>query len=103
MEQVFYIDLMGISGKDELHALLQKELPLPAYYGCNLDAFYDVLTDKGEGWNIIFYNCSKMAVARTALDENEITDDIKSYFQSVRKMCSRAASECFNLKIRFFP
>ncbi|MBE5828224.1 MAG: hypothetical protein E7305_02045 [Butyrivibrio sp.] len=90
MEQVFYIDLKGISTKEELHALLRKELPLPEYYGDNLDAFYDVLTEQGEGWNLIFYNVAT------------ITSDIADYLPKLKKMCERAASECENLKVRFF-
>ena len=92
MEQVFYIDLKGISTREELHALLRKELSLPEYYGDNLDAFYDVLTEQGEGWNLIFYNCTET-----------ITGDIEKYMANLEKLCNRAVSECDNLKIRFFP
>ncbi len=109
MEQVFYIDLKGISTKEELHALLRKELSLPEYYGDNLDAFYDVLTEQGEGWNLIFYNRTKVASGIiTAEDAGNndcalITNDIESYITKLEKLCSRAVSECDNLKIRFFP
>ena len=109
MERVFYIDLNGISTKDELHALLRKELPLPEYYGDNLDAFYDVLTEKGTGWNLIFYNQTKVDGGNiTAEDAGNndhalITNDIESYMTKLEKLCGRAVSECDNLKIRFFP
>ncbi len=109
MEQVFYIDLKGISTKEELHALLRKELPLPEYYGDNLDAFYDVLTEKGAGWNLIFYNCTKLQTCNEEEKNAEnngnaaITGDIKNYISNLEKLCDRAASECDNLKIRFFP
>lgn len=109
MEQVFYIDLNGISTREGLHALLRKELPLPDYYGDNLDAFYDVLTEKGAGWNLIFYNCTKTTAGNNEagnLDNNSdttITTDIKSYMTKLEKLCGRAVSECDNLKIRFFP
>ncbi|WP_158589530.1 barstar family protein [Butyrivibrio sp. CB08] len=91
MGQVFYIDLTGISSKEELQALLTKELPLPDYYGSNLDALYDVLTEQGEGWNLIFYNVTK------------ITVDMENYLTKLQKMCKNAANECDNLQIRFFP
>lgn len=112
MEQVFYIDLKGISTKEELHALLKKELPLPEYYGDNLDAFYDVLTEQGEGWNLIFYNCTKIVnncediedTGNPADSQNsKITIDIDAYMQNLKKLCNRAVSECDNLKIRFYP
>ena len=108
MEQVFYIDLKEISTREELHALLRKELPLPEYYGDNLDAFYDVLTEQGEGWNIIFYNCTKVQTGNKVDEgaDNEgdtsITHDISSYINKLEKLCDRAASECDNLKVRFF-
>ena len=109
MEQVFYIDLNGISTGDELHALLRKELPLPDYYGDNLDAFYDVLTEQGEGWNLIFYNRTKVDGGNiTAEDAGNndraiITSNIANYITKLQKLCKRAVSECDNLKIRFFP
>ena len=62
MEKVFYIDLSGVTTSDELQDLLVKELPLPDYYGKNLDALYDVLTENLQEWNIIFYNVSGTAV-----------------------------------------
>ena len=34
-----------MTNPEESHAYLAKELQLPAYYGHNLDALYDVLTD----------------------------------------------------------
>ena len=109
MEQVFYIDLNGISTREELHALLRKELPLPEYYGDNLDAFYDVLTDQGEGWNLIFYNRTKVDGGNITAedagnnDHTIITRDIANYITKLEKLCNRAVSECDNLKIRFFP
>jgi len=92
MEKVFYIDLKDITNKTELHELLARELPLPDYYGNNLDALYDVLTETGDGWNLIFYNQPK------APDE-----EFEKYLGKLRKMCTRAASKCGNLQIRFFP
>ena len=90
MEKVFYIDLRSIATKEELHGLLAKELPLPDYYGRNLDALYDILTECGEGWNIIFYNAAS-ADCR-----------LSDYIGKLRKMAQRAAKETDRLKIRFF-
>ncbi len=39
------IDCSGIQNKDQLHCLLAKELEFPEYYGHNLDALFDCLTD----------------------------------------------------------
>ncbi len=86
MEQVFYIDLKGITTKEELHDLLAKELSLPEYYGHNLDALHDVLTEQGDNWNLIFYNCEETA----------------DYLIKLRKMCAAACKECDGLRIRFY-
>ncbi len=91
MEQVFYIDLAGVITRDELHETLAKALLLPDYYGKNLDALYDVLTEQGEGWNIIFYNCTDM--------EKEMPD----YLGRLKKMSGQAQEETDDLQIRFYP
>ncbi len=41
----------------QVHALLKGALNFPDYYGCNLDALYDVLLDPHEQWDIHFLNC----------------------------------------------
>ena len=90
MEQVFYIDLAGVTTKAELHDILVKELPLPEHYGHNLDALYDVLTDTTDAWNIIFYN--------TTTKEKELPD----YLDNLKKLSISARKESPNLKIRFY-
>ena len=91
MEQVFYIDLMEVYSKEDLQELLVKELPLPDYYGRNLDALNDVLREDGEGWNIVFYN-SKFAELR-----------LGKYFEALRRLAGEACEDMPTLNIRFFP
>ena len=91
MEQVFYIDLTGVTTKSELHDILAKELPLPEHYGHNLDALYDVLTEQSAPWNIIIYNTGAM--------ERENPD----YLSRLKKMTTRAQKESDSLKIRIYP
>ena len=38
--------------KETTHEYLKKELQLPDYYGCNLDALYDCLTETEEALEI---------------------------------------------------
>ena len=90
MEQVFYIDLSGVTTSDELQDLLVKELPLPDYYGKNLDALYDVLTENLQEWNIIFYNVSGTA------------DSLGKYMGTLKRLCCDACLENSNLKVRFY-
>ena len=91
MEQVFYIDLMEVYSNEDLQEALVKELPLPDYYGRNLDAFYDVLTEFGDEWNIVFYN-SKFAELR-----------LGKYFEALRRLAGEACEDMPGLNIRFFP
>ena len=91
MEKVFYIDLFEVYSKEDLQDLLAKELPLPEYYGKNLDAFNDVLTEFGSEWNIIFYN-SKFARFR-----------LGKYFDALERLCSEACEDVAGLQIRFYP
>ena len=91
MKQVFYIDLSGITTKPQLHEVLAKELPLPDHYGHNLDALYDVLTEQGEGWNIIIYNTTALA------------KELPDYLNKLKKLAKQAQSETDDLQIRFYP
>ena len=55
----YTIDLSGITDKDGLHGLLAKILPLPDYYGRNLDALYDCLLEPHGPWDISFTGCEQ--------------------------------------------
>ena len=74
--QEFIVDLAGAHDAASLHAALAAQLPLPEHYGRNLDAFYDVLTEFGCDWRIIFRNVGPAAdglrdVCRDAAEEME--------------------------------
>ena len=45
-----------LSTHEEMHAYLAKMLHLPAYYGNNLDALHDCLTEIGEETELILLN-----------------------------------------------
>lgn len=47
------IDGSNIKDKASLHVLLKQQCKFPEYYGNNLDALYDVLTDRTEPLEII--------------------------------------------------
>lgn len=74
--QEFIVDLAGAHDAASLHAALAAQLPLPEHYGRNLDAFYDVLTEFGCDWRIVFRNAGPAAdglrdVCRDAAEETE--------------------------------
>ena len=89
--KVFYIDLTGLDSKQELRDYLTAKLPLPDYCGSALDSYYDVLTEFGADWDIIFYNVSK------------IHGRMDSYVEKFQKMCRDAAAGTPGLRIRFYP
>jgi len=53
-------DFYNISDRKNLHTYLQDMLSLPSYYGRNLDALYDLLTEIAETTNIILINVSSL-------------------------------------------
>ena len=64
----FEIDLSGVDTYGEFHTRVKNALELPEYYGENLDALYDVLTELGEQWSITFYNTREMEEALSFRD-----------------------------------
>ncbi len=83
------ISLRQIYTANELHAQMAESLPLPDYYGGNLDALYDVLTEQGEGWFLHFFECDE---AKAALGK---------YFERFQIMCQKAQSNNPKLEIIF--
>lgn len=87
---IFEIDLGQIYGADDLQDLLEETLPLPDYYGRNLDALYDVLTDGRKNvWDIRFHHTAE---AETILGK---------YIRQLKKMCRQAEDETDKLKVSF--
>lgn len=52
----FVLDGSKMTNREEAHLYLKKELDFPAYYGMNLDALFDVLTDIGKPTLLKFIN-----------------------------------------------
>ena len=51
-----FIDGEKIRTNDDLHAAFAASIPLPDWYGNNLDALHDVLTDRTEPLGIVIVN-----------------------------------------------
>ena len=47
------LDGRQITDRKTLHDQLQLQLELPAYYGRNLDALYDILTERGNPMTVV--------------------------------------------------
>jgi ribonuclease inhibitor len=65
MKKEFVVDLKDAKDSAALHDALQRSLPLPDCYGRNLDAFYDVLTEFGADWRIVFLNANAKRAGKT--------------------------------------
>ena len=89
MDNLINIDITGVGSREELHKVLRKSLDAPDYYGDNLDALYDVLTEKGEH-KVIFFFYSEQS--RNALGE---------YFDMLTDVCLDASAELDDLKVNF--
>ena len=44
-KELYTIDFSNVKYYMEIHPIIQKALDFPDYYGCNLDALWDCLTD----------------------------------------------------------
>lgn len=47
------LDLRRLTSVANLHQHLYKVLALPKYYGCNLDALHDCLTERAEATELV--------------------------------------------------
>ncbi len=85
----YNIDLSGVYNPDNLHEVIAKVLPLPDYYGGNLDALYDVLTEIGEDTVIRFQNADEAWVM------------MPKYMRNFKRMTEDAVEENPFLNIDF--
>ena len=68
---------------------LTEALSLPDWWGRNLDALYDLLTDQGSGWQVTF------------LHTEETDTLLPAYMASLRRLCRRAMAETPGLTVDF--
>lgn len=60
--------LDGAQGMDAIHSLLSEKLRLPHWYGYNLDAMYDCLSDVSEDVRITLTNRDALGLRGLALE-----------------------------------
>lgn len=48
IKEELLINLSGIKDKETFHNYVSKKLNFPSYYGRNLDAFWDCITDENQ-------------------------------------------------------
>lgn len=77
----FTVDLSGAYSADEIHDVLEETLPLGEYYGRNLDALYDRLSEFPSG--------TRLLVTGISVPEAVMGKYIKNF----RKLCARLNEE----------
>ena len=90
MAKKFTLDLSACYSPEDVHDVIRDALPLPEYYGGNLDALYDVLTDPHLPWELTFTRCRIVEAIVGA-----------KYMRSLKRMCADAEKESGHLTIRF--
>ena len=87
----YQVDLAEVRSPAQLHQRVRDSLPCPAWYGDNLDALHDVLTEQGPGWTVSFVHAGALAQA------------LPAYEAALRRMCRDAEKETPGLTILFLP
>ena len=85
----YTIDLYGAESRAEIHKRIRRGLPVPEYYGNNLDALYDVLTEQGEPWDI------------EIVFMNETEERLGAYLLTMKRMCEAVEEENPCVKVRW--
>jgi ribonuclease inhibitor len=85
----YSIDLYGAESRAEIHERIRRGLPVPEYYGNNLDALHDVLAECADGTEIVFENSSETA------------PNMQGYVEALRWMCSETTEEYPRILIEF--
>ena len=83
----YSIDISDITTKKQLHRLLKRELEFPEYYGENLDALKDALTDLPDGTKILI----------TGLED--ASRALESYMRSFRRVVADVQRERPDMEI----
>ena len=85
----YLIDLSGVTDKDSLHRCLRDALPLPEWYGNNLDALYDSMTEMSVPVTIRFLGAEKAQ------------DRLGDYFEMFRRVLQDVRSDLPGLTVLF--
>ena len=92
MNNSYIIDLAGVEDRTELHDRIEQGIKVPEWYGRNLDALYDVLTEPSFGGDclICFTGCAGSG------------EKMPRYMEAMRQVCSAASEENPGLYVDFW-
>lgn len=85
------IDCAGITTKELLHKVLAEKLQFPDYYGKNLDALFDCLTENREDRELVLLNWHDLEYA------------LKDYSGKMLYVFHEACQENPHLKVTLHP
>ena len=88
--RICIIDGNEIETRDMLHDILSKALDFPEWYGRNLDALYDCLTDAGEETDLQFWN------------QDALESHLGNYAKALVKVVRAAAKENAGIRLDFY-
>ena len=72
----------NVSAKEDIHSYLADKMGLPGYYGKNLDALYDCLTD--------IFDPTAVGIFLPVLDNDELDIELLLYLEKVKRVFLRA-------------
>lgn len=91
MNNSYIIDLAGVADRTELHDRIEQGMQVPEWYGRNLDALYDVLTEPEFGGDclICFIGCAGFR------------EKMPRYMEAMCQVCKAASEENPGLYVDF--
>lgn len=85
----YEIDLRDVRTREAFHDRIEQTVPCPVYYGRNLDAFYDVLTERGGIGELVFRHME------------EFRREMPAYGAALQALCAEAVEQCPGLRISY--
>ena len=82
------INLAGVKNFDDFHNEISSKLNFPEYYGRNLDAMHDCLTDIADDMEIVFFGVKAC---------RELSPEMSAYIDGFERMLEDTSKECENL------
>jgi ribonuclease inhibitor len=83
------LDARDMQDRISAHTYLADRLSLPAYYGRNLDALYDCLTEISEPTNLVLYRFPDLAASPD------------SYLSKITRILKKAAEQNQRLRLLY--
>lgn len=88
-QRIIRLDGISMTDRDTTHRYLKFKFHFPIYYGNNLDALYDLLTEIGEPTKIIIYHV------------DDLKQNLEDYGRSILRVFREAEDSNPNLTVRF--